>query len=272
MGSRNRQPTFFDFVKAAFHARLPMPVMGGLPLNYLFLALMGGASVAFPPVALFGAAAEIAFLATLSNNPRFQRAVRARMLRSARDEDESGVEQQVTQLRRYAKDYATFAGRCQEIADIARSNFGPTGNDAYEASLRDLRVMYARLLHMREVLEDHASPGSQEQIKRRIEQMKAQIADPNVPASTKEAEQQTLEILQKRLDTRAQIDERMRLILAEQQRLDEQVQLLKDEVILTRDPTVLSENVTAAASMIEEQSEWFKNNAMLLEQADTMRS
>ncbi len=62
------------------------------------------------------------------------------------------------------------------------------------------------------------------------------------------------------------------MILAEQQRLDEQVQLIKDEVILTRDPAGLSQNVTAAASMIEEQSEWFKNNAMLLEQVDTMHT
>ena len=56
-----REPNFGDYLKAAFHFSIPVPGLGGLPLNYLFLGLTAGATIAYWPFLLFGSAAKGAF-------------------------------------------------------------------------------------------------------------------------------------------------------------------------------------------------------------------
>jgi hypothetical protein len=76
----NNPPSYFDYVREAFNASPRLPGLGNLPLNWMGLAGFATLGLLNPGFLLIGAAVEIAFLATLSNNARFQNYVRGKAI------------------------------------------------------------------------------------------------------------------------------------------------------------------------------------------------
>lgn len=275
MGVLASEPTLWDYVKAAFHLKVPVPVLGGLPVNYCYLGLATGASIAFWPASLFGAAGELAYLYALSSSVRFQQVVRARTnQRQQRTQDQS-VEDVVASLKRHATTYAQFSSECDEIVKIAHDILGEAGTDllnTYDTNLRELKAMYARLVRMLEVVEDHYDPNEAEDIQGQITQVQASIADTKAAEATRQSDQKTLEILQKRLAMHGEIEQHISLIRAEIRQLNEQVKLLSDQVLVSRSPAVFAENVEVAAGVIEQHSEWLRSHGDLLDMAGMVTS
>ena len=270
MGVLETEPSLWDYVKAAFHLKVPVPGIGGLPVNYCYLALAAGASVAFWPAALFGAAAELAYLHTLSSSVRFQQAVRSRMTQREQHTQDQSVEDVVASLKRHATTYAQFCGECDEIVKIAHDILGPAGADllnTYETNLRELKSMYARLVRMLEVVEDHYDPNEAKDIQAQITQVQASVADAKTAEATRQSDQKTLEILQKRLAMHGEIEQHISLIRAEIRQLNEQVKLLSDQVLVSRNPQVFAETVEIATGVIELHSEWLRSHGDLLDMA-----
>lgn len=271
---RRREPSFFDYVGAAFNYKVPTPGLGGIPVNYLYLALGAGLSVAAWPLSMFFAAGELAYLFGLASNPRFQKAIKARLKYAAGQDNEETIHDESRRLSYYGGDFREFGTRCENIITIARQVLGPNASDmlaTYETNLRQLRSMYVRLLRMREAMEAHFDETADERIQEQIDDIHLKIEDPNQPAVTRASEQRTLEILEKRLETHRQIRDQLLAIKAQATEMDTRLDLIHDQVLLSRSPEALSANVQVASDVMEQQSDWLRQHGELFEQMQVMQ-
>ncbi len=268
---RTGEPTFGDYLKEAFNVRVRVPGLGGLPVNWLYLIGMGIAGAALPPLWLAGAAGELALLASLSSSRRFQIATRARLKAELGAESATAVEEMVAGLSagNRAK-HAEFARQCEEILAIARRLGHADDNmlETYSVHLAELRTVYARMQTLLEMLFRYSSDWERNDPAPQIEVIEKELEDEGLPESVRKSREATLTILRKRLESRSQISARAHVIQSELARLEQQIALIRDEALLTRDPAVLSENMDAAAGVLEEHTVWLQENEALLEGLD----
>ena len=85
----NESPAFLDYVKAAFHLKVPLRALGALPLNKLLLAGFAVLTLGHPGFLFLGLAYETAYLMGLSGNKRFQRLVQGRRHLALKDSEAS---------------------------------------------------------------------------------------------------------------------------------------------------------------------------------------
>jgi hypothetical protein len=265
------EPTFGDYLKAAFNVRVHVPGLGGLPVNWLYLATMAGLTVAAWPMALVGAAGEVAVLATLSTNTRFQQAVRARLLAQQDDHTEATVSALVSQLTPggHAK-YQAFAEQCADVLQIARKLGQGSGAalDTYTTHLMELRDVYARMLVFAELLASYSRDWEKSDPLPEMAAIEKQIADGKLPDPVLASRKATLEILKKRAESRVEVSQRASVLHSEIERLEQQLALLRDQALLTRDPSVFSQSMDTAAGVLEEHNAWLKENEVFLQSLD----
>src|SRR5579862_2758232 len=108
---------FFGYAKAAFLDRWHLMVLGAVTAFALISPVH--ADVSLPLIA----AAEIAFLATISSNPRFQRSVNARLGAIDEERKQKDAEQRFNKLY-YGLDvdsqrlFASLRHRCEIINEV----------------------------------------------------------------------------------------------------------------------------------------------------------
>ena len=271
-----RELTFIDYLKAAFHCILPVRGIGGLPLNYLFLALTVGFTIAYWPLALFCSAIEITYLMMFASHPRFQAIVRAKILQAGKREAEENLADVYRSLRRDSQvEYDVFCQRCTNSLKVGRASFGKSSGsilDGYEQNIRQLQVIFARMLRMRDNLQDNSDPYAAEAIGKRISEIQKRIDDEETPEVTKGSERNTLEILQKRLDIQSKIQEQVSHVTAEIERMNEELLLVRDQVIIDNSsPAALADKVTVTSGVIEQHSRWLRDQGQLLEQLEVQQ-
>lgn len=262
------EPGFADYLKAAFNVRVPVKGLGGLPLNWLYLAGVAGMSLAAPPIALFGLAGEIILLATLSTSGRFQNAVRARLLARHEDDVADALDGLVAQLSSESRRrYEQFAARCGEVLQIAQrlGHGSEVELGTYTTYLAQLQQVYSRMLVFSDVLGSYSRDWSKTDPQPEITRIEQEIAAGALPEQVKASRQATLELLKKRQESRGQLAGRVSLLNAEIERLDQQVALLRDQALLTQDPAALSATMDSAAGVLEEHNRWLQENAGFLQ-------
>ena len=84
------QPTYTEYLKEAFHRRLPVKGLGHIPVNYLGLAAFAVLGIANPGFWLLGGALELGYLTWMSSNPRFQKLIRGERMQAV-NEDMSNI-------------------------------------------------------------------------------------------------------------------------------------------------------------------------------------
>jgi hypothetical protein len=265
------EPGFSDYLKAAFNVRVKVPGLGGLPVNWLYLAAMAGLSIPLWPMALVGAAGEIALLASLSTNGRFQQAVRAQLLAQRGDHSEATVAALVAQLTPSGRSrYEAFAAKCGDVLQIAR-RLGQGSDSAlgtYTTHLLELRDVYARMLVFAELLASYSRDWEKSDPLPEMAAIGKEIADGKLPEAVLASRKGTLEILKKRAQSRVEVSERASVLHSEIERLEQQVALLRDQALLTRDPGIFSQSMDTAAGVLEEHNAWLKENETFLQSLD----
>ncbi|MEI6500638.1 MAG: hypothetical protein WCP21_06380 [Armatimonadota bacterium] len=268
---RAREPGFGDYLKAAFNVRVHVPKLGGVPVNWLYLAAAAGLGVAAWPLGLVGAAGELALLTTLATSPRFQATVRAQKIAQQGGSLEAAMAATVDQLSPANRQlYGEFAQKCDDVLQIARKLGQSEGSalETYQTHLAELRDVYCRMLVFAELLStysrDWAKTDPQPEIARIEQELKDAKLDEQVLASRKA----TLEVLKKRAESRAEVGKRMNVLRSEIERLEQQVALLRDQALLTRDPSLLSQSMDVAAGVLEEHNSWLQENAAFLQSLD----
>lgn len=269
-----REPTFVDYMSAAFHLKVPIPGLGGLPLNYLYLALGAGLSVAAWPISMFFVAGELVYIVGLASHPRFQTVVRSRLNQANGANLDQTIWNEAQCLSYYRQQYKSFLDRCDEIIKIAEQVLGPDSEallHTYQSNLQQLRAMYVRILRMRESLEAHFETDADVRIQKQIEEIQERIGDPDEPQVTKASEQRTLEILNKRLETHKMVEEQLLSIGSQVREMDERLELIHDQVLLSRNPETLAQNVQVASDVMEQQSDWLRQHGEMFEQMQVMQ-
>lgn len=258
--------SLWGYIKAALNVRWPVPGLGGLPVNWLFLGAVALAGFfVHPALWLLGGAADLAFIMALAQNPRFQRIIDAGS--SAKDDiDFSAKAAQMLQgvpgLAR--KRYADLEIRCGQIRQMS-SNLGAM-SEMQVGGLKRLLWIFLKLLVSRETILTQARTTNREDLQEEIKSAEAQLttlADPSKERLRKSVES-NLEILKKRLTNLDESKNALEFIEAELKRIENQVELIAQEAAMSKDGGHLSDKIDSVAGTLAETQDWMKTNQEIL--------
>lgn len=260
--------TYWDYVKAAFSRGHRVPGMGRMPINQMGLFVFGLLGIANPGFWLLGAAAELAYLGTLSSNPRFQRLVQGERLEKRQQRVDTQVRRSLASLDPASYDrYRLLHNECTQILGLA-----PARNERELGALTDMRAgglnqllsLFQRLLMSRRVISTNLSTvdagALQEDVARLAERLRE--AGPDTPLARSLSA--THDIQNKRLANLARAQESLVVIDAELTRIEQQVRLIREETAVSGGPEVLSARLDAVTATLDETSKWMDQNAEIL--------
>lgn len=268
------EPSYLDYVREAFNASPRIPGLGNIPLNWLGLASVATLGLLHPGFLLVGAGLELAYLAALSNNPRFQNYVRGARLASRDAAEQSAAEDYTaSRLASLSEDERTRYNRLtKRISAVPRSGEGAQGliaNVAHQG-LEVLRATYLDALLAASRLAASADPARRRKVQDEIDtEIRALEAlgtdgDPRVRRSR----EGTLEILRRRL---ANLDEAIRdhaYLHSELRRVEKQVALVIEEASLADDPADLTARIDHVNTTFGETREWMRLHRELLDEPE----
>lgn len=271
-----REPSYWEYVKAAFHLKPRLPGCGALPLNYLFLVglgILGGAGMLVGVSVgvatwLLGAAGELLYLYLLSSNPRFQRYVRAQLQhlqQQAAEQQRSAVLAQLSQRSR--ERFRALEQQCLYLQSLSQAGSeGAGGMDSWHLmGLHQLLGIFVRLLASQERLRRYLSSDVPQEVEKQIQALEKDLARAELAPAVRKSKQSTLDILRRRFERLQSAQEQVQFIESELQRIEQQIRLLNEEALLNRDPSFLSGRIDAVTETLGETNEWIRMNAEFLE-------
>lgn len=265
MSAPGKQLGFWDYVKGAFNARPNIKGMGAVPVNYLYLLGVGVASLLNPGFLFIGAGLEIAYLVTLSHDPRFRKWMEAinvaaesgdHMAKKRAMLDGLSVERQ--------QRYATLERTCSEIFRVGQSAVPAA---AVADGVNKLLWVFLKLLVSAEMLEQHLTKNPRRKLENEIQMYEKEYNavkdDPSRERVAKSLES-TLEISRKRLENLQQGIAHGEFIRAELLRIEQQAALMVQEAILHKDSAAVTNRVDDVMESFSQTTEWMKQNAEIL--------
>lgn len=174
------------------------------------------------------------------------------------------------------KSYAELASLCKEIESSTLDQI-PSQDAASNVRLKkidELMFTYLKLLVIEQSLEGFIDSETEEDVPAEIEQAQKQVdgvqAEMNkmkesnkVSASLIESKQRLLtsygdrlEVLRKRHEQFAKAKDNIKLVSAEQSRLEEQIKLLKADTIANRNAESISDRIDQSVTHLDETNEW----------------
>lgn len=245
------KPGFLEYVAAAFNAR---PLGMFVAPNWVGLAAFGLLGVMNPGFWVLGAGLELGYLLTLATNARFQRAVSSRPLASARAEWNARIERLRARLDSDDRErFSALSQRCASIIDLQTHGGAetPHGIETQADSLGRLSWMFLRLLVARSMILRVVEDGEDvELLQRRRAALERQARDEGAPADLRRSIQGQLEILEQRIEQRAEGEKKLTYIDAELARIEEQVELIREQAALSTDPEILSRRIDEIAATL----------------------
>jgi hypothetical protein len=260
---------YLDYVKAAFHRRVPVPGMGVMPVNWMGLAAFAVLGLLNPGFWLLGAAAELTFLLGVSSNPRFQKLIDAERLADARTGWEDRVHGEVERLSEESgARYRRLLAECRRILGISETL------DAEEiggvrglrsGSLNQLLWIFLRLLRSRELIADNLAGVERKEIEREIQSLESRLGgiDHDRDAALARSLQGTFEILGRRLANLDRAAASLQVIDAEMGRIEQHVELIREESAVSGKAEALSSRLDAVTNAMSETTRWMADNAEL---------
>jgi hypothetical protein len=250
---------FFDYVRAAFNAR---PLGMFVPPNWIGLAAFGMLGLVNPGFWVLGAGLELGYLALLSTNGRFQRAVNAADLAASSDAVEwhRKMARLLGQLSdRDKQRYEGLAARCRTILTQQAHEAG----DALQAQndgLGRLLWMYLRLLVARHTIERVVADADRgASLDERVRGIEAQLARSQVGDDLRRSLTSQLDILRQRQAQQKEAREKLAFLDAELVRIQEQVELIREQAAVSTDPERLSERIDQIAATLGGTAQWIRD-------------
>jgi len=267
--------TYWDYVRAAFKRRWPVPGLGHLPLHQLALAAFAVLGIANPGFLLLGAAAEIGYLGWLSGSPRFQKLVRGERLAQVQESWEEKIERAVDRLDPRSRErYRELLGECRKIlglsGEVDADSLG-SFRDLRAKSLNQLLSIYLRLLTSREILRRNLEHLDRKKLESEIQGLEDRLGnlDPEGDAALRRSLEGTLEIQKRRLENWQRAVSSREVMEAELQRIERQVELLREEAAVSGGPEALSTRLDAVTSTMAETTRWMDQHADLFQELST---
>jgi hypothetical protein len=234
-----------NFLKEAFRIQYNWIALAGMGA----FALITGSAL---PLILAGGL-ELMYLATVANNPRFQRLVRSWKFA----EEQQARERSLSDLLRgLPPDMQTRYINLAQVCGSIRGNFAQlsSGSQMYvqqmDQRLQGLLHAYARLLlaawQQRQYLKSSDADG----IKREIAQLQQRLNQD--PPKVQDINKRRIEILSKRLEKYQKILENRQVVDAQCAAVEDVLQLMRDQSVTMRDPQQLSDQLAGLVHDVEQ--------------------
>jgi len=256
---------FFDYLREAFYRKVPVPGLGHLPANLMALGAIGVLGIANPGFWFLGAALELTYLVGVAGSGRFQKLVQGERLMSAQRQWEEQITGAVSRLRPGLRErYQHLLGQCRKILGLSETlDTASLGSfrHTHARNLNQLLGIFLRLLGSRQLIEDNVQNLNRKSLEEEIRRLESNLAGAGDNEALVRAISGTLDIQRRRLENLDRADANLRVIDAELQRIERQVELLREESALTGGPARLSERLDAVTSVMGETSRWFDEHA-----------
>ena len=260
-------------LKEAFNVRVPVPLLGEVPINWLFLATATVATLVYPPLGLIAAGTELALLYGLTHNDRFRNYVKGRRLvdSKASTEDQWNA-RRTALLRRLNEDsharFEVLERRVEKARSTHADNLGGDFDDFLEEGLHHLQSLYLTLLSSLEVLNNQLVEGNQQQLQSELAEAEAKLEDMTSLANQRLAKsvRATVEILKRRIENLNTAKNNVQFIESELRRIEHQTELIIEEAALAKDPDDVAHRIDAVTSTFDETQDWIKENRDLMKE------
>jgi hypothetical protein len=257
--------SFWDYVREAFHWKSALPLLGSLPLNKMGLGAFVVAGLANPGFWLLGAAFEISLLFGLASSQRFQKLVEAQRLLDSQSTWKEKVERAVVRLSVANRErYRALLAECRRILGDAESlDSDSLGQfrDLRTRSLSQLLTIFLRLLGSKELIEANLPTVDAAELKREASEVEKRLSTMNEETPLKRSLQGTLEIHRRRLENMERALESLRVIDAELERIEKQVELIREETAVSGKPEILTTRLDAVTSTMSETNRWMDDHS-----------
>lgn len=259
---------FWDYVKAAFYRKVPMPLLGRMPANLMAVGVFAVLGLANPGFWLLGLAAELGYLGGVAGSGRFQKLIQGEQLLGAQRGWEGELAQAVARLGKENQDrYKRLLDGCRAILGIAdKLEAGSLDNlrDMRAHNLNQLLVIFLRLLASQEVISGSLSNLGQGELERNVTQVEKALEQAKGNPPLARSLEGTLAIQRKRLENLQRAQGSLQLIEAELLRIEQQVELLREEAAVAGSPDLLSQKLDSVTSTMGETTRWMDENREIL--------
>jgi hypothetical protein len=251
--------SFGTYLSAAFNAR-PLGIF--VPPNWLGLAAFAMLGLVNPGFWIVGAGLELGYLFTLVSSRRFRNLVDARQTATAGQDAWQKAEQLLKRLPPdLVKRYRAVAAQCQQtLADPGA--LGPL----LAENLNRMLWVYLRLLRTLESLTTLIHPGAGDSTDDLEDQLKSLTQ--KMEASENEELRRSLsgqaEILAARVKARREAADKRDVVMAELDRLEQQVNYLREQVALAQTPEVVTEQIDAISDSLNTTNDWIVDQQRIL--------
>lgn len=255
--------SFGHYVKEAFKVKVPVPGMGGMPVNILAVTAIGILGFALPPIWLLGLGLETAYLVSLASNSRFQNFVNGKHILASQVESQRKHNQLVEKLE--GESFHQYNELLEKIQIIHEKQQDPhQGNNQLQLpGLSQLLWTFLQLLLNRQSIQQTLDRVKIYEIKQEISDTEKRIQEVADNAALTRSLQGTLDLANKRLENLAKAKSNLQLIDAEILRMEQQVDLLLEETALMKNPELLSARLDGVIHSISTTSQWLKDNPEL---------
>jgi hypothetical protein len=254
---------YWDYVKAAFHQRVTVPLLGGMPVNKMALTVFGVLGLANPGFWFLGAAAEVAYLGLLSSSARYQRLVQGQRLADRALDHDARVKAAFERLSRTSQArYRDLVAECRHILGLATHE---GGSDVFHGlrtgKLNELLWLFMRLLTSREQILNTQARVQRPDLERAIAALRERVETAEADGPLGRSLRATLSIQEKRLENLDSAAQNLAVVDAELDRIEQQVRLLREESAVSGGSEMLSARLDAVSSTLTQTSRWMDENA-----------
>jgi len=257
--------SFWDYLKAAFHLRVPFKALGHLPLNKLALGGFAILALGHPGFLFLGLAYESAYLLSLSGSDRFQKIVQGEKLEAKRKfqvERQHGVLMVLSVEDRSR--YNSLESKCEKILNKYGLPTPASGLQSMQSEeLTQLAAIFLKLLHSRRISREMIEELSEKNLREEIRQIEAKLAGETAGSALARPLKGTLEIQKRRLDNLLRVKESLQVTDAELDRIEKQVTLISEESVISGDPQILTSRLDGVIRSLEDTQKWISDSSEL---------
>ena len=170
--------------------------------------------------------------------------------------------------------YAALAEVCRNIESASSENpalASDAGSDPRLRKLDELMWTFLRLLTIEESLDRFLETEQQEDLPRVVKEAEAEIARLSTEVDALkskggaglESKQrfvgsrlERLEVLRKRMERTNQARENLALVISEQERLDQQIKLIRADAVATKNADALTARIDATVEHLDQTNKW----------------
>ena len=234
----DRDLSFWDYVKAAFHWKTALPLLGGMPLNILMLIGFGILGFGNPGFWLLGLALETGYLLLLAGNPRFQNLIKAMHLKEAQKTWSEREQDVLRRLDGNSRDrYQRLVERCRTVLQAEEMPGGARSLAGLKSEgLGQLIAIFLKLLDLRCRIIDTLAKTRREDIEADIKNLQGKISREPETSPVHRALKGTLDIQKTRLENLNKSQENLKFTETELERIEKQVSLIAEEAAVNKSP------------------------------------